>query len=70
LAQATAEFDARYARQHPVQNEQIRYVLAQGDLGFVAAQHCIDLVALCLKIIAKKNAQRLFVFYHSDFGCL
>ena len=60
-ADAAAELDAGEAGQHPVEQHEVGHLLAQADLGLVAAGDAVDLVALGLEIVAQEQRQRLLV---------
>ena len=68
-ADAAAELDARQARQHPVEQHEIGHLLAQADLGLVAARDAVDLVALGFEIVAQEQRQRLLVLDDQNARC-
>ena len=49
--QAPANLDSRNARQHPVENEKIRRIFGQAQLGLVAPRDAFDDVAFRLQIV-------------------
>ena len=61
-AQSAAEFDPGQAWQHPVQHNEIGRLFPQPGVGFVAARNSFDVVAFRLKIVAKQQRERFFVF--------
>lgn len=60
-AQSPAQLDAGQARQHPIQDDKIRRVLADGHFRFVAANGDCDAKAFGFEIVLKQRRQRLFV---------
>ena len=65
-AQAPAKFDAGDARQHPVEQQQVRHALLEADVGFVATGDHFHVVAFGLKVVAEQGAQRFLVFDNHD----
>ena len=65
-AQTAAQLDAGDARQHPVEDQQIRNPLLKCNFSLVTAQHGVDLVAFSFQIVAKQHRKRLFVLNHSN----
>ncbi len=65
-AQPAADFEARDARQHPVENDEIGRVFGQAQLGLVAALHALDDVALRLEIVGQQHREIGFVLDHQD----
>ena len=47
-------------------SDEVGNLLAQADLGLVAARHAIDLVAFGLEIVAQEQGQRLLVLDDQD----
>jgi hypothetical protein len=54
--QAPANLDARNARQHPVENEEVRRIFSQAQLGLLAARDAFHDVALRLQIVTDQQS--------------
>ena len=56
-----ADFEARDARQHPVEDHEVGRILGQPQLGLVAALDILDHIAFRLEIVAEQQRQIRFV---------
>jgi hypothetical protein len=56
-AQPAAEFEARDAGKHPVEDDEVERALGQAKLGLVAPLHALDDVALRLEIVGEQNRE-------------
>ena len=59
--QAAADFQARHARQHPVEDDQIGRGFLQPQFGLVAALDALDDIAFGFQIIGQQQAEGGFV---------
>ena len=51
------DLDARHARQHPIENDEIGRIFGQPQLGLVAARHALNDVAFRLQVVADEQRQ-------------
>ena len=61
-----ADFEARDARQHPVEDHEVGRVLRQPQLRLVAALDVLDHIAFRLEIVAEQQGQIRFVLDDQD----
>ena len=59
--QPAADFEARYAGQHPVEDDEVGRILGQPQLGLVAALDALDDIAFGLEIIGEQQREIGFV---------
>ena len=67
-AHAAADFQARHAGQHPVEDDEVGHDFAEPDLGLVAALDPVDDKAFGFEIIGEKQAQGGFVLDDENAG--
>ena len=65
-SQAAAQLNAGNLRQHPVEDNQIRPLLGNQDLGLFPALSMRDAEAFCLQIVAQHLGERLLVLDDQD----
>ena len=61
-----ADFEARHARQHPVEDDEVGRVLGEAQLGLVAPLDALDDIALRLEIVGEQQGQIRFVLDDQD----
>jgi hypothetical protein len=59
--QTPADLDARKARQHPVENEEIRQAFSQSRLDFFAMRDAFREIALCFEVVGNQESDLDFV---------
>ncbi len=67
-AQPPAKLDAGKAGQHPIEDDQVRRILADRHLRLVAAPREHDAKPFRFEVILQKEGQRLFIFNDQNFG--
>ena len=67
-AQAPADFEARDARQHPVEDHEVGRIFGEAQLGLVAALDILDRIAFRLEVVAQQQRQIRFVLDDQDTG--
>ena len=64
--QPAADLEARYARQHPVEDDEVGRILGQAELGFVAALDALDDIAFGFEIVGEQQREIGFVLDDED----
>jgi hypothetical protein len=67
-SQPTADFEARNARQHPVEDDKVGRIFGEAEFGFVAALHALDHIAFRLEIVGEQESQIRFVLDDENAG--
>ena len=65
-AEPARELDAGKARQHPIEDREIRRLFLQPRVGLVAAHDGLDLEAFSFEVVAKKRGERFLVLNDHD----
>ena len=61
-----ADFEAGDARQHPVEDHEVRRALGEAQLGLIAALYVLDHVPFRFEIVAEQQRQIGFVLDDED----
>ena len=64
--QSGADFDPGYARQHPIENDEIGRRLGESQFGVVAAMRALDEIAFGLQIVDEQGGNVGIVFDDGD----
>ena len=64
--QPPANFEAGDARQHPVENDEIRRSLRDAQFRFVASIHMLNHEALRFHVVDEEQGERQFVLHDED----
>src|SRR5262249_44844964 len=65
-SQAPADFEPGYAGQLPIEDNEIRRVLGEAKLGFVAPGNALDDITLRFEIVGEQQGQIGFVLDHEN----
>ena len=52
-----ADFEPRYAGQHPVEDDEVGRIFGEAQRGFVAARHALDHIAFRLQVVAEQQSE-------------
>jgi hypothetical protein len=64
----SADFEARHAGQHPIENDEVERALGEAEFGFVAPFYALDEIALRFEIVSEQQRQIRFVLDDEDSG--
>src|SRR5579872_224061 len=64
--QFAANLETIFARQHDIEQDQVKYALTRAARGGISVRDHLDLVALHLEVVLKPQGDRRFVFNHQN----
>jgi hypothetical protein len=64
----SADFEARHAGQHPIENDEVERALGEEEFGFVAPFYALNEIALRLEIVSEQQRQIRFVLNDENAG--